>query len=227
LIPDSLTAVLSFLLLIAPGIVWELQQSRYEPSVKESTLVELSRVILASLVATSIAGAIMLPVAWIPLYQGFDAEGGDPFSSLDTSVPFVGAALATCATACGLVLLAAALKWPDRQAPISQMRVWHKAFVQWKPKESAPPYLAVELKDGTVWRGSLKAFDSDPEDDQRTIALGAPLSRRRPPIDQRFAFNRWKKKDSNPPKLLAADKVVILAEGQIQSIQVTYPTKSE
>lgn len=221
MIPDSLTAVLSFLLLIAPGIVWELQQSRYEPAVKETTLVELSRVILASLVATTIAGAVLLLPLWIPLYQGLK-PGDDPLSALNTSIPFIGAALATCATACGLVLIVAAFRWPNRKAPIAKVRVWHRAFVEWNPKKSQPPYLTVELKDGTVWRGSLIAFDGDPEDDQRTIALGAPLARRRPP-DPRTVFYRKAKSNKNPFTLLPPDKVVILAEGQIQSVQVTYP----
>lgn len=191
---------------------------------KESTLVESSRVILASLVATSIAGAVMLPLAWIPLYQSLDEGAGDPSSSLQTSVPFFAAALATSSTACGLVLIAAALRWRNREAPISQVRVWHRAFVSWKPPENAKPYLSVELKNGTVWRGSLLAFDSDPEDDQRTIALGPPLFRRRPVPHEHAAFSTPDSTDSNIFKPVVGQyEVVILAEGDIRSIQVAYP----
>lgn len=215
MILDSLAAVISFLLLVAPGIVWNLQQARHEPAVKESTLVELSRVVLASLVATSLAGAIMLPLAWIPLYESLGANGDDLLSSPKILIPFVGAALATCATACGLVFIAAIIRWRGRDAPISNVRVWHRAFVQWKPKSSGPPFLIVKMKDGIVWKGSLKAFDSDPEDDQRTIALGAPLSRTRPPLE--------KQNGDAARKVLPSDRIVLLAEGEIESVQVSYP----
>lgn len=226
MILDSLAAVISFLLLVAPGIVWSLQQARYEPAVKESTLVELSRVVLASLVATSLAGAIMLPFAWIPLYESLGTNE-NALTSSKALIPFVGAALATCATACGLVLIAAAIRWRDRAAPISKVRVWHRAFVQWKPKDSGPPFLIVRMKDGTVWRGSLKAFDSDPEDDHRTIAIGAPLSRMQPPDSHSFNFYRLKKQNGPTPKVLSGDQVVLLAEGDIESVQVKYPRLSK
>lgn len=167
----------------------------------------------------------MLPLAWIPLYQALDDGEGDPLSSLQTSVPFFGAAFATCGTACGLVLIAAAWRWRNREAPISQVRVWHRAFVSWKPPENDKPYLTVELKNGTVWRGSLLAFDSDPEDDQRTIALGTPLFRRRPLPYERVAFTTRGSKDRNIFKPVVGQyEVVILAEGDIRSIQVAYPS---
>lgn len=212
MILDSLAAVISFLLLVAPGIVWNLQQARHEPAVKESTLVELSRVVLASLVATGLAAAIVMPFAWIPLYESLGANSDALLSSAKILIPFVGASLATCAIACGLVLIAAAIRWHGRDAPISKMRVWHRAFVQWKPKNSGPPFLIVKMKDGTVWKGSLKAFDSDPEDDQRTVALGAPLSRTGPPNAAR--------------KVIPDDRIVLLPEGEIESVQVTYPRLS-
>lgn len=74
MIPDSLTAVLSFLLLIAPGIVWELQRTRHEPAVKESALIELSRVILASLAFTG-AVTIFGLLYWFPLVQEVVSHG--------------------------------------------------------------------------------------------------------------------------------------------------------
>ena len=44
---DTIAALVSLLLLLAPGMVWQVQQTRHEPSVKESRLVEVSRVVIA------------------------------------------------------------------------------------------------------------------------------------------------------------------------------------
>lgn len=74
------------------------------------------------------------------------------------------------------------------------------------------PGLRVELLDGTVWYGYIKAFDADPEDVNRGIVLGAPLRRGLPgssvedrPIDR---------------------QVVVLPEAQIKSIEASYPSTS-
>lgn len=212
MIPTSVAAVISFLLLLAPGIVWELQRTQHEPAAKESALIEISRVILASLLATGAAAVCLLGFVWLPLYRTALDSASDPLASTIAAVPYIGAVLATSLLACGFTLIAATFKWRGRP-PIKGVRVWHRAFVEWKPSAGAPPKLVVELLDGTVWYGSLRAFDSDPEDNQRGLALGSPLLRRRP--DDEATKERpqgW--------------KVVILPESQIKSIQVAYPPKS-
>lgn len=212
MIPNNLAAVVSFLLLLAPGIVWELQRTRYVPATKESALIEVSRVVLASLIATGISALLLLPWVWLPLYSAAQASDNDPVSFSVSAVPYVGAALATSVLACGLTMIGAAFKWPGK-APISGIRVWHQAFVKWKSAESDTPQLIVELIDGTVWRGQLRAFDSDPEDEQRNIALGAPLKRKR------HGEEKFQKRPESW-------KIVILPEAQIKSIQIAYPPKS-
>ncbi|WP_042752926.1 DUF6338 family protein, partial [Streptococcus anginosus] len=76
MIPNSIAAVVSFLLLIAPGFVWEWRRARYVPGTKESSLTEVSRVVVVSLVATAISAALLLRWVWIPLY--FAAQRGGP-----------------------------------------------------------------------------------------------------------------------------------------------------
>lgn len=39
---DTIAALVSFLLLLAPGTVWQVQQARHEPSVKESRRAEVA-----------------------------------------------------------------------------------------------------------------------------------------------------------------------------------------
>lgn len=208
MIPSSLAALVSFLLLLAPGILWQLIQARHTPAVKETTFVEVSRVVLASLTATGGAGLLLLFWPWLPLYRRAEAAGDDPFATAVAVVPYLGAVAATSLLACALVWGAAKLRW--REVPrIRPGRVWSRLFIDHRPTDSGPPALLVELLDGTVWRGTLEAFDSDPEDNQRNLALAHPLARKRPGTQ---AFEP--KGDPG--------RYVILPEGQIKSIQVIY-----
>lgn len=212
MIPDSLAALVSFLLLLAPGIVWQLQRARHRPTVKESALIEVSRVVLASLTATG-AAALALAWVWLPLYRTAEERGGSALASPLAAVPYIGAVMATSLLACGLVLLVAALKWPVK-APINEGRIWSKALVDWRPNSAVPPYLIVELLDSTVWKGKIHGFDSDPEDAQRNLALGPPLHRKQP---GKTAFEA--KGDQG--------RAVILPEAQIKTIQVIYPAPTK
>lgn len=213
MIPDSLAAFVSFLLLLAPGITWQLQQARHEPAVKETTLVEISRVVIASLLATGTAALVLLPWLWLPLYRRIETDAF-PLDRPAAIAPYVAAVAATALLACGLTLILAAFRWP-RRAPINRGRQWNHVFVTMKPAGSATPYLTVELLDDTVWKGELVGFDTDPEDDQRGLTLGPPLRRKRP-----GAPFQSKSPDADPWR------VVVLPESQIKSIQVQYPPQA-
>lgn len=211
MIPDSIAALVSFLLLLAPGTVWQLQQARHEPSVKETTLVEVSRVVIASLVATGLAALLLLPWVWLPLYRSAESAGSSAFDTPTAAVPYIGGVAATSLLACGLAMVLSAVKWPSR-SPINRGRQWNHAFVTMLPQGAKPPYLTVELLDHTVWKGQLVSFDTDPEDDQRGLTLGSPLRRKRPGAPD------FENKDTHGMWAL-----VILPEPQIKSIQVRYP----
>jgi hypothetical protein len=213
LIPSTLAAVVAFLLLLAPGIVWELQRARFQPAVKETALIEASRIVLASMTASLVAAVPLLPFLWVPLYEmARDADAG-LLASPVAAVPYMGGAVTHSLMACGLVLAFCAFKWPGK-APIVSMRVWHLALEKWRPTGSLNPNLVVELLDGTIWRGSLLSFDAGPEDNQRCLALGQPLTRRRP---EESAFQ----------SIHERRHAVILAETQIKSIQVSYPAMDQ
>lgn len=215
MIPDSTATFVAFLLLLAPGIVWELLRARHVPSVKETTLIEACRVVLASLVATALA-AVSLLWMWIPGYTAIVARST---TDMDAQVRFVGMAVVTAVLACGYVILASTLRWPG-EPPIDGARVWHRAFVEWRnlptPDGSrhvpTSPHLIVELQDGTVWKGLYGANDSDPEDDHRNLALQQPLSRKRP---DETGFTR------------KGAGAVVLSEREIRSVQVEYLCKPE
>jgi hypothetical protein len=212
LIPSTLGAVVGFLLLLAPGISWELQSIKHEPTVKQSALVELSRIVLASLLATATSAILLLQSVWMPLYKSTLRSPTDPFSSPHLVVSYGVSVILTSALACLLTLIVAMLRWP-KKGPIRGIRVWHRVFVASRPPETDIPYLTIELLDGTIWKGRLRSFDSDPEDSQRALALGQPLRRKRP--NQEFEI------------ISQACGFVVLAESQIKSIQVAYPRSKE
>lgn len=210
MIPDSAATVVAFLLLIAPGVVWELLRARHVPAVKETTLIEMCRVVLVSIAATAAAGVSLLWM-WIP---GYATVMEQPSLRAGAQVSVFGMVAATAALACGYVLLVSVLRWPDAPS-IDGARVWHRAFVEWRylpgpdGQQEAPssPVLTVELHDGTVWKGVYGAADSDPEDSLRNLALRHPVSRKRPD-ENGFVSKRA--------------GAVLLPERDIRSIQVTY-----
>ncbi len=208
MIPDSLAALVSFLLLLAPGIMWQTQQEGHSPAVKETALAEVSRVVLASLIATFVAILVLLFPVWLPLLRRANTAGVDALATPGAVVPYACGVIATSALACTLAYGTAKVRWRGR-APIGAGRVWNQIFVGHLPAGGGAPLLMVELHDGTVWRGHLESFDTDPEDHDRGLALAPPLARKR------TGEQAFKPKGD-------AGRYVILTESQITSLQVIY-----
>lgn len=201
--------MIGFALLIAPGIVWELQKSKHEPTEKQTALVEASRIILASFLATTLSALLLLGPLWLPLYYDYIKDPNDFILTPDFSVSFGTTLLFNSLIACAISFLFAFFKWPQK-SQIQGIRVWHRIFVKDKPKACEKPYLIVELVDGTIWRGLLMSFDSAPEDTQRDLALGQPLKRKRP-------------EEKTFKEIADSQRYVVLAESQVRSMQVAFP----
>ncbi|MET4004802.1 hypothetical protein ABIB48_003547 [Arthrobacter sp. UYCu511] len=209
---------MAFLLLVAPGSIWELERSKFVPGVKESALIELARIALVSLCATGIAVILTFWGFWWPLYRAAEASGVDPLSSSVSSVPYVAAAVVTSVIACLLVYFVSLYRWPAKRS-ILGIRLWHRHFVTRRPTSLAgpgnvvckgsDPIIIVELVDGTVWKGPVNGFDSDPDDSHRWLSLTHPMSRKR-------------KDDSAFVRITEKMESVLLPESQIKSIQVGY-----
>lgn len=179
---------------------------------KETALKELARIVLVSLLATSAAIAATTASLWLPIYEEARASGVDPLDSSVSSVPVVIAAGITAAIACLGTFIVALLLWGTRKR-IEGVRVWHRYFVTRRPDPAVDPVLTVELVEETIWKGPLRSFDSDPEDNQRWLSLHQPMSRKR-------------KGDSGFNRLAIAIESVLLPESQIKSIQVAYPPRN-
>lgn len=188
---------------------------------KESTLIEISRIILASLVFTGAITILGFFLVWVPLLRDFVSHGLAILESPRVMLAFFTATAVTSVLACLAAYGIACWKWKDTKAPITPGRVWHQAFDKWAPKNGVPPYLTVEMVNGIVWRGFFVSFDQDPEDTQRSLALKAPLKRKRPiPEGQRPIFRR-----PQQPGFIdqpASEQFVLLPEAQIVSIKIEY-----
>ncbi len=114
--------------------------------------------------------------------------------------------LVTVVISCGAVYASSFWRWRRVPASFETGDIWVKTLVALAP---TTPFLMVELEDGTVWRGRLWGFDSDPGDDHRFLSLATPLSRKRA-SSERFT-----------PRTDQA--AVLLPESRIVSIQVRYP----
>lgn len=208
MIPNSVATLVAFLLLIAPGIIWENRKAGHNPGRKESNLIEASRIILASLVATSVSSLIIFPWVWMPLYKAALSDEGDTAPA--TKLTYFLAVYLTSVVACLITFIFGWFKLPGRP-PIDGARVWHKVFVTWKDPGSLNPYIQVDLIDGACWRGQLKTFDADLDDTHRTLAIGQPLRFKSAPEAEFKKINNW--------------DVAIISETQVKSIKVGYAPK--
>lgn len=198
MIPDSIGAVIAFLLLIAPGFVWDRCAAHYVPEAKETPLREVSRVVLASLAASAISAGT-LAWAWIPALRSSD------------ELSVLAASVATSLLACGIVVLFAWWQLPGT-GRMSANAVLYQAFDTWVDHELADDiFVIASLDDGTVWRGRYGAVDTGAEDLHPLIALWAPLSRRKPGEDY---FHRY-----------AGEQLVLLPFQRLISARVVQPSK--
>lgn len=212
MIPSSVGAVVGFLLLVAPGVAWELFSGRFRSAVKESALTELSRIALASIVATSLSG-LVLRDQWFDLVLSDEALAA-PEGTLSRNLLTM--SFLTALVAFGLVLAVWLLCWLftwRKAGRVRRGRTWRQVFDSVKPAKTERPVAAVELMDGSVWGGIVQMFDDDPEDSGRWIALKGPLRRKRAGSNYSPVDDRW--------------KYVLVPESDIRTIRVAYPNDSK
>jgi len=219
LIPDNISGLLIFLVFLAPGAYWEIRRTKFEPSIKETPVQEVARLVLVSTVATFLAAlglALFSTIAvliWASCAGGFHA----PLELLQSlaQLPAVTEALAALVFSASLagVHIFTSRKW-GRGGHIRNGDTWHQAFVELPARadSQAAPYLFVELIDGTVWRGRLLCFDNGPEDVDRSLALGAPIDRKR------VGASEFTDREVG---------AVVIRESQIRSVQVIVTTETE
>ena len=193
-IPQTFGALVAFLGLVAPGLLFELLRERRRPSIEETTFREASRVALTSLAFTSWAvlllavaklvapGAVVDPGQW--LRSGREYAAAHP--TLVASTIFVEVALA-----CLLVVLADRALGRRTKGHIVNGSIWFQLFRQRRPANSTA-WVHARLTDSSEIWGYVGDYTPGEQLDNRELAIVGPALRiRQPGARASMPLNRW------------------------------------
>jgi len=180
-IPQGTASVVVFLLLIAPGLLFDLLADRRRPTAKESAFREAGRVVLASIAF----GAIAWAVVW-GLALAFDttfvnpaklASAGDDAFVRRHQGPLVLTLLVQTAFACAFAW--GVDEWlrhraGDARAQLAPRSAWLRTFRDRVPSGTVP-YVLVRLHGGVRFQGSVWSYSADLESESRELVLAPPL----------------------------------------------------
>ncbi len=177
MVPGSWLSVLLFVILVAPGLLFDLLSDRRRGGFPESTFREISRVVLASFWFSAAAFGILVLLrmaqpGWMPDPRQLIAR--DP-EYLPDQYRLIFRALLIQA---GVALLFAFLShlWLARKqgAKIRRASAWTQIFKTNRPDGGAP-YVRVRLNTGFVYTGFVGYFSPDLDQDSRELVLLPPL----------------------------------------------------
>lgn len=235
MIPQTAIAFLAFILLVVPGISFELLRQTRRPSFEQTALEELARVVLASVAFTSAAGFIL---AIFGTFVDGMVIKPEPLASRGlgwywshhpkavVATVFLELAIATTLA----LLIHRSLNHPQgrgiaawtvrrvakwlRHEPGEQVErfpVWRTLFRDLRPR-GADTKLTVLKKDGTLITGLLAAYSSTGSGDDREIALSEPIEILRPGY-------------KHPRQLIGGWKIIMVSSAEISEVFVTWPPK--
>ncbi|MFT7841172.1 DUF6338 family protein [Saccharothrix sp. BKS2] len=191
--PQTLGAVASFLVLVAPGIVFELLRERRRAGYKESPFREAARVALGSLTFTLLSCALLLGTGAL-VRAAFRTDVVVPLDRLVTGgaayarshlTLVVTSVVAELAVACVLAALAdRLLAHRGREiTSVRQQTAWHQVFRHDRPPGTVP-WVHVHLTDGTSFFGFLRSHTaSGPPDERELVLEGTSLTYLGKPLD--------------------------------------------
>jgi Family of unknown function (DUF6338) len=182
MVPSTAATVVVFLLLVTPGIAFELLWQRTRPRRDESTFVEISRVLLAGVVfsgaavATLVATGAVVSGAAVDLVALVRDGGGYVVRNPDLTIRTLAAVVILA-----LLFAVAAhdLLTPPSLRRIAQETAWHTAFGR-MAGPAARAFLSVQLKDGTTVTGYSAGYSTEPDPGRRDLLLAPPLAIRPP-----------------------------------------------
>lgn len=180
MVPGTWLSGLFFVVLVAPGLLFDLLSERRRAGVAESTFREISRVVLASVAFSGLSLAILavgraVVPSWLPDPRQL-FFGGDLASYLAGHYRLV---LRALVAEVAIALLAAVglhliLTRRAGGATIRFVSPWTKVFRHECPAGYRPE-ARVRLNDGTMYVGAVGHFTSDLEPEGRELVLVPPL----------------------------------------------------
>jgi len=174
-VPATATAVVVFVLLVTPGIVFELLWQRTRPRREESTFVEIGRVLLTGVVFSGLATAVVGVLSAFGAAASIVALVSDGPAYVTDNPGLVLGSLVTVV----LLAICGAVATHDLLTPtmrrIAQETVWHTAFNR-MAEPGVRVFLSVQLKDGTTITGYTAGYSTEPDPAKRDLLLTAPLA---------------------------------------------------
>jgi hypothetical protein len=212
-VADGWTGLLLFLLLAAPGLLFDLRARSWRVTTQESAFEEVGRITLASLGFTAF-GALVAWGAWhLPLlrfdYLRFSSDSAYAWANAFRALGVL--AISTVA-ACLLAVVVDGI-WKRRRtrdgsvATLSGSTEWYDTFRTDRPAGTMC-FAQVDLVDGTSWRGWIERYSADAREGARAIVLSGHLSVTRP--------------GSAPLNLDRAWSRVVIEGSQIATVAVKY-----
>ncbi|GAA1463517.1 DUF6338 family protein [Williamsia maris] len=188
MIPSSWLTVFGFFAFAAPGVMYDLLAAQKRAVRRESTLREVSRVVLVSTSCTALSALVVLiagpPLtAWLPSCAGIPTAGelilaDRNFLAGHTIGVSLGGFL-FLAVSIGVALGAYLFNFRKVGSKLSYDSQWTLAFRRRLPAgyDSA---VRVKLKNETVWFGVVRDFSVDLELADRELTLRPPLAFQKP-----------------------------------------------
>jgi hypothetical protein len=212
LVPTTWLALLFFVLLVAPGLLYDLLAERYRAKAGESVFREISRTVLASLIISTLSFSILLAIrlmrpAWMP--------DPDRLISGTSSGYYITRhywlILRTLLLEGGIALaIAAGFQWIRAKRVRARLRpvsTWTKVF-----REECPPgflpYVQVRHSNGMTYVGQVGHFTADLETADREMVLVPPLYVKKPDGQLKDMPSEWQR--------------VVLSAASVDSLVVQY-----
>lgn len=176
MVPVNVWSAVFFLVLVAPGLLYDLLVETRGSRKKESAFREVGRVVLASLTFSS------LPLLLLTLVgdQGWTSVLPDPSEwaasgssyAIANYAPIVFALVLQCGLSCLLVV--AFHQFRHRGRPrLNPAPTWRKVFRDDNPT-GQPPVVRIKTTNGTTYEGLLADYTQTFEED-RDLVLAPPL----------------------------------------------------
>ena len=178
MIPSTFLSGLVFLLLIAPGVLWDLFAKRRKVPSAESTFRETSRVVLYSSALSLMSVGVMILIGrvrprWFLSPRDFLANPEGFYKThplIVWRVIFFEALIACLIVFIPNVRLLMKQGWSLRE-----ISPWQKVFRDDLPKENHSVHVRVRLHSGKIYVGRVADYTPDFEMADREIVLSQPL----------------------------------------------------